>query len=118
MYEIIGIMDKMCRRKAPLPRYVPGKRGCRGRKAGFVTPSAFSPCGFSQLSKTNKEKIKSKNKNIHYLRDAMKSRTSSLVGITRSAPFFVVMRDAAAFAKVSSSARFSSVRFSSPCSST
>ena len=34
---------------------------------------------------------------------------SSLVGITRSAPFLVVIRDAAAFAKVSISFRFSSV---------
>ena len=33
------------RREALFPRYVPGKRGCRGRKTGFVTLSAFSPCG-------------------------------------------------------------------------
>lgn len=33
------------RREASFLRYVPGKRGCRGRKTGFVTLSAFSPCG-------------------------------------------------------------------------
>ena len=64
------------------------------------------PAVFSQLFKANKQKNNSIKENIHYLRDAMKSRTSSLSGITRSAPFFVVMREAAAFAKVSSSARF------------
>ena len=44
--------------------------------------------------------------------------TSSRSGMTRRAPFRVVMRDAAALAKVSISSRFSSVRFCRPWSST
>ena len=54
----------------------------------------------------------------NYLRLSIKASTSSRVGITRSAPFRVVMRDAAAFAKVRSSFRFSSVRSLRPWSST
>ena len=41
---------------------------------------------------------------------------SSLVGITRSAPFLVVITEAAAFANVSISFRFSSFKSSIPCS--
>ena len=44
--------------------------------------------------------------------------TSAFSGMTRRAPLRVVIRDAAALAKVSISSRFSSVRFCRPCSST
>ena len=44
----------------------------------------------------------------------MEASTSSLVGITISAPFLVVMRDAAPFANVSISLRLSSVKLSRP----
>lgn len=54
----------------------------------------------------------------NYLRLAINSSTSSRVGMTLKAPLRVVMRDAAAFAKVRSSLRFSSVRFSRPWSRT
>ena len=54
----------------------------------------------------------------NYLRLAIKLSTSSRVGMTLKAPLRVVMRDAAALAKVRSSLRFSSVRFSRPWSRT
>ena len=38
----------------------PERGGCRGRKTGFVTSSAFSPCGFLSLSKLIKKNYKKK----------------------------------------------------------